>query len=431
MRSFLVNFICLFIRNKRLRDKVRYNLKKKKKSFYDIGFDVDKKNLSSRNLKKFNDRILLINHDNFLRNDAGNCTYLFKIITELKSMGFKIDFLSSAPLKCFDTFEELNKKYKYIDNLFLPAMTKIKSHSKFNYSKSFWGNNEFISLFQDIIKNNDYSYIFANYINYSDLFRFTNLNPNTKIVNLLHDFNTLQHFFHTYNNFNMGVYFEEEVKLFQYYDDVLCISYDEKALFEKFYPNKRFHWLPFFSESKDVSGYEKDIDLLFVGFCNIYNYNSILWFYDNVFPKLKNVKLVVCGKVSKMIRDNNPSIYKQMEKDNIKFYDYVENLDDLYFKTKIAIVPMFGGTGLKVKTVTAMSYGIPVCGTMSACDGFLDKTENGCLLTDDAVEFANNINKLLNDKEFYEQVSRKEQEYFKKYFSVERAKRILKDVFNG
>ena len=92
---------------------------------------------------------------------------------------------------------------------------------------------------------------------------------------------------------------------------------------------------------------------------------------------------------------------------------------------------MFGGTGLKVKTVTAMSYGIPVCGTMSACDGFLDKTENGCLLSDDAVEFANNINKLLNDKEFYEQVSKKEQEYFKKYFSVEKAKKVLKEVFNG
>ena len=58
-----------------------------------------------------------------------------------------------------------------------------------------------------------------------------------------------------------------------------------------------------------------------------------------------------------------------------------ESLDDLYSRTKIAIVPMFDGTGLKIKTITAMSYGIPVVGTCAAVDGFADKKENPCLIT--------------------------------------------------
>ena len=108
-----------------------------------------------------------------------------------------------------------------------------------------------------------------------------------------------------------------------------------------------------------------------------------------------------------MLKQNNPELYSKMVNDNIKFYDWVDDLSSMYKRAKIAIVPMFGGTGLKVKTVEAMSYGLPVVGTVSACDGFMDKSENGCLLSDNPLTFASNIKKLLDGTERKTYISKK------------------------
>jgi glycosyltransferase involved in cell wall biosynthesis len=51
--------------------------------------------------------------------------------------------------------------------------------------------------------------------------------------------------------------------------------------------------------------------------------------------------------------------------------------------------------------VEALSYGMPVVCNTRGIDGLIDKTNNGCLVSDDPVEFANNIMKLLTDEPEY------------------------------
>ena len=432
MPKFLLNLLCAFIPSKKGRDYIRSLFIKtvEVKEKFPL-FVVDSNHLQRKNFTPKNKKILLINHTNFLKNNAGNNVYLFNIVKILKKMGYNIDFLSSEKFipDDYKDFNKLNKQYKFIDNFYLAPFNEVAI--KYPYSMASWVDDDLIDLFQRVISENDYSYIFSNYINFSDLFRFSNVPEDTKIVNIFDDFNTMQMFF-VNNDYNeISKLFEYEVKLLQYYDDVLCISYDEKYLFEKFYPNKRFYWLPFFTNKKSISNSKKDIDLLFVGFSNIYNYNSVVWFYENVYKHLKNVSVSVCGKVCVMLKQNNPELYSKMVNDNIKFYDWVDDLSSMYKRAKIAIVPMFGGTGLKVKTVEAMSYGLPVVGTMSACDGFMDKSENGCLLSDNPLTFASNIKKLLKNEKFYSDVSDKTTLYFKNNFSEKNAEKILKEVLDG
>lgn len=392
---------------------------------------IDQTNLSLKNKKSYNNKILLIIHTNFLKNNAGNNSYVFNIVKLLKDMDFKIDFLSSDKFikDDFNNFEELNKKCKFIDNLYLG---KFEASNQNIYAKNSWVDDNLLSLFQKIINKNKYSYILSNYIEFSDLFRLSNINENTKIINVMHDCRTMQNFF-DYNNYdNIGYDFEEEVKLLQYYDDILCISNDEKYIFEKFYKNKNFYWLPHFGEFKKTENTKKDIDCLFIGYSNSYNLNAIIWFFEKVYPLFnKKVNLTICGKVGNMLKKENPDIYKQMIKNNVSFIDFAESLDDLYSRVKIAIVPMFDGTGLKVKTITAMSYGIPVVGTCAAVDGFADKKENPCLITNNEKEFANYIEKLLYDKKFYKDKSEEIEEYFNKYFSIENAKKTLLNIFKN
>lgn len=437
MNRFLCNIICGFIPSKKLRHKFRrcndkegenteVNIIKSNNNF----LQVVEENLVSKNKKSTNNKILLIYPNNFLKNNAGNNSYVFNIIKLLNSIGFKIDFLSSDRFNKndFNNFEELNKKYKFIDNLYLG---KFEANNQNIYAKSSWVDDNLLSLFQKIINKNQYSYILSNYIEFSDLFRLSNVDKNTRIINVMHDCRTMQNFFGCNNNYdNIGYDFEEEIKLLQYYDDILCISNDEKYIFEKFYKNKNFYWLPHFGEFKKTENTKKDIDCLFIGYSNPYNLNAIIWFFEKVYPLFnKKVNLTICGKVGNMIKEENSDIYKKMVENNVNFIDFAEDLDNLYSRTKIAIVPMFDGTGLKVKTITAMSYGIPVVGTRAAIDGFADKNENPCLITDDEKEFAHYIKKLLNNKEFYDTTSQNIENYFNKYFSIKNSELILKKVF--
>ena len=398
----------------------------------EIYLEVNDKNLRRKHFKPKNNKILLINHTNFFKNNAGNNVYLFNIVKVLKNMGYSIDFLSSEKFIANDykDFEILNKQYKAIDNFYLAKFER--NDDKYPYSATSWADKNLINLFQRAILENNYSYIFSNYINFSDLFRFSDVPNDIKIINIFHDFHTMQRFF-TNNNFDeIPKQFESEVKLLQFYDDVLCISYDEKYIFEKFYPNKRFYWLPFFADKNPSANLQnKDIDLLFVGFSNVFNRDSIIWFYENIYKHCEGANLSICGKVCAMLEKDNPKLYQKMFNDNIKFYDFVDDLSTMYKRTKIAIVPMLGGTGLKVKTVEAMSYSLPVVGTISACDGFMDKCENGCLLSDDPLIFASNIKKLLNDEKFYYEISDKISRYFDKNFSQSKAENTLKKVLNG
>ena len=428
MNKLLSNIICGFIPSKKLRHKIR-NKNKIIKTFSKV--DILEENLVKKNKKAFNNKILLIFINNFLNDSSGNESYIFSLVKLLRNLGFEIDFLASDKFgfNNFGNFEELNNKYHFINNFYFSNLKNL-TYKKYNYSKLSWVDDDFITLFQNILSKNEYSYILSNYIEMTDFFRFTKINENTKIINIMHDCSTMQYFFSSNNYDEIGINFETEIKLFQYYDDILCISNDEKYIIEKFYKNKNVYWLPHFREFKNTINDKKEVDLLFIGYSNIYNFNSIIWFFEKVYSLInQRINLTICGKVGDMIKEQKPDIYEKMLENNVKFLGFVENLDELYSKTKIAIVPMFDGTGLKIKTITAMSYGLPVVGTYAAIDGFADKTKNPCLISNEPEKLAQYIKNLLNNKEYYKEVSENTEKYFNEYFSINNAKNILTKVF--
>jgi len=60
----------------------------------------------------------------------------------------------------------------------------------------------------------------------------------------------------------------------------------------------------------------------------------------------------------------------------------VANLVEFYQNVSIVICPMFSGTGVKIKVLEALSYGIPVVTNQRGVDGLLNKSANGCLVTE-------------------------------------------------
>ena len=90
---------------------------------------------------------------------------------------------------------------------------------------------------------------------------------------------------------------------------------------------------------------------------------------------------------------------------------------------------MLTGTGVKVKVVEALAHGLPVVCTTRGVDGLPNKTLNGCLVTDDAAQFAQNIVDLLTDASFYNQQSARATITFNTGFSTQVVYKQLDKAF--
>ena len=137
------------------------------------------------------------------------------------------------------------------------------------------------------------------------------------------------------------------------------------------------------------------LKLLFVGSAFFANVNGVQWFIDYVFPKLKDVELLIVGKGM----DGQFSSVEDCTRNcKISVTGYVEKLSEIYDWCHIVISPIFLGGGMKTKTAEAMMYGCPIIGTAEAFEGYdvvYDRIGAKC---DTADDFVNAICRLKEDR---------------------------------
>ncbi|MFS1702782.1 glycosyltransferase [Alteromonas sp. AMM-1] len=91
---------------------------------------------------------------------------------------------------------------------------------------------------------------------------------------------------------------------------------------------------------------------------NQHNVNGINRFLDKVWPIITeacpDATLLIAGSVTKHLTTHTP---------NVELLGWVENLADFYSRCRLIVNPCETGSGLKIKTIEAVSFGIPVVST--------------------------------------------------------------------
>jgi glycosyltransferase involved in cell wall biosynthesis len=107
----------------------------------------------------------------------------------------------------------------------------------------------------------------------------------------------------------------------------------------------------------------------YLGSNNLINYESVRSFVT-LFRKHqitgRPLTLVIAGGVCDRIRD--------LAGDGIEIIGRVERLEDFYKSVDLVINPMMFGTGLKIKTVEALSFGAPLVSTRAGMSGITEAT---------------------------------------------------------
>jgi len=271
--------------------------------------------------------------------------------------------------------------------------------------------------FENILKHKRYDYIVINYEIWTGLIDNEISKKAVKVVDT-HDWMTLNEFY-TNPKLNFGNRFYEEINNLNKFDKVITISQDEAFVFRSFLGEKVINIPPSFAVSYPDTT-EKKWDLIFVGSENIFNRKSLEWFFEKVYPLLSSsIRILIVGRVSKYI-----SVPK-----NVETIHFAENLSSYYNQSKIALCPILEGTGIKIKAVEALSFGLPVVGTAHTLDGFSSKSDNGCLIADAPEDFRNHIMALLENENYYNLIKIQAVQYFSNHFSedsgIEKWKQIL------
>ncbi|WP_336830489.1 glycosyltransferase [Sphingobacterium multivorum] len=270
---------------------------------------------------------------------------------------------------------------------------------------------------KSLMQDKHYDIIVISYSTWGSLIRELNPLNAYKIIDT-HDFMTLQRMKEK-SDFDIGGAFREEMDILSLYDEIWTYSVEERYIYEQF-TNRKVTLLPVSTNSDRLkSPSNEPIAILYVASDNIHNTESMKWFVNSVLPLIPEYKIHLVGKICQNIPDH-PQLIK---------HGVVEDIGMFYANAKITICPMLSGTGIKIKVLESLYHGLPVITNRRGVDGLVNKINNGCLVADNEVQFADGIKRLMEDTRFYSKQKEYAEVFYHSFYTFEKESMILDELF--
>ena len=177
------------------------------------------------------------------------------------------------------------------------------------------------------------------------------------------------------------------------------------------------------------AGYEKREGLLFVGgFRHPPNEDGVLWFIEEIWPeihrRLPEVKFYITGS------HPTEKILSEDGKNNVQVLGFVsdERLAELYHTTRLTVVPLRYGAGVKGKVIEALNEDSCIVTTPVGAEG-IPSAKEVMSITESAEGFAESVVKLYQDPGTLASMSAACAPFIGKYYSTEAVWEIVKEDF--
>lgn len=216
-------------------------------------------------------------------------------------------------------------------------------------------------------------------------------------------------------NFCLTMTADEEALLFRRADVLLVIQRLELDEIRCLVPDRQVLLTGFDVdiEYPDPALQENDI-VLIVASDNEFNTRGTQDFLDYIWPlvreKHSGARLRLVGKVCKHVHTSDPSV---------EMVGFVRELSAEYSRARVVVNPCGVGTGLKIKTVEALSWGKAHVGWPASADGLREIADLPYVVAHDAVEFADAVAVLLEDTLRAHKLERAAHEFAERYLGTE------------
>ena len=223
----------------------------------------------------------------------------------------------------------------------------------------------------------------------------------------------------------------QEIARLNQYDGIITLTETDKDVLEKSGVKP-----PIYVSPAAVNTREKEYDgwnglIVFVGgYYHRPNQEGMGWFLREVIPcvdwsKYPQTQLKVVGL-------GWPTSYEgNFNGLTVHLTGYVDDLSEHVSRT-LMIVPLLTGSGMRMKILDASALSVPFVSTSVGAEGLNFSDGDTCMIADGAIDFAQALEKLMNDHSLREAIARKAHHLYKENYSleslVERRKEIYKVV---
>lgn len=329
---------------------------------------------------------------------AGNQKCIYEYSEMLKQMGFDVYFLYiKGRQKINQQLTQYwgNKLFvferKWIPDIIKRGFIEIrKKITNYNHVDDFYpiGLTSFVKKIQ---KEYHFDNIIINYITLSKLFK---ANLSCKKILYAHDCLSFKKKRLNIKKFWIDLTPNQEALGLQRCPNILSIQENETIFFKYLHPTGNI--LSVYSNfqiHKPIITGNKNI--LFLSGKSILNINGIKYFIHDIFPlileKEPHTQLIIGGSIC--------DVLKEFDTPNIKMIGRIDDENNFYALGDICINPIYQGTGLKIKTFEALSYGKTTIVHPHSAEGIFLPKNAPILIGNTPQEFALHIIKALSNIE--------------------------------
>jgi len=307
--------------------------------------------------------ILIFSPVNIYPADAGSRVRIYNLTDHLIQLGHKIHFVyytqNGVDKLHFDFMQEMCETFTVI-------VKKIKvAQKEGNYVLDEWYEDSIHLKVNEIVALFDIDIVLSNYIFHSKFLDFLPehivkiIDTHDKFTNrykLFSDKKGIKYTWHSYSK-------DDEAKALNRADMVIAITDEEKRYFSSIC-NSKVVTIGHIEDKKDLNiSYNKLERIGFIGGPNRVNAVAINDFLETFYQNsknAKNLKIIIAGRICKHITYQHK---------NIELLGLVDDLEAFYKNIDLIVNPLTFGTGQKIKSIEALSYGKPIISTKVGFEG--------------------------------------------------------------
>jgi len=203
---------------------------------------------------------------------------------------------------------------------------------------------------------------------------------------------------------------QEESNMLSKADVVIAIQKDEAKIFKEMVSSTKVitagHSIGDIKKVEDSD----DNNVLIIGSNNPYCIHGLNEFIDNSWTEIRekcHANLLVYGDVSS----------RQFEGDGVRMMGFIEDIDAAYRSAKVVINPIRYGSGLKIKTVEALSKGKALVTTECGASGIMKGRDEAFMVGN----FSKNIIDLMKNDKIHKDLCKGALRFARQNFSKDQA----------